>query len=271
MINQTPFLTFPFLDPVLFSVGPLSIRWYGLSYVLGILGGVFYINWLSRHDPRLQKKFLEDFIPWIVGSIVVGGRLGYVLFYGFSHYLQNPLEILFVWKGGMAFHGGFLGLVLATYVYSRRAGVSPFLLGDYMACAAPIGLFFGRIANFINGEVCGRVTNVSWAVVFPHMGPWPRHPSQIYEALLEGVFLGLFLFMWIRRLHGVASAQPGFFTGLFLIGYGLTRCVAEIWRQPNQEWGFFLSFLTMGQILSFPLIILGFFLIKQVTRKGLSQ
>jgi phosphatidylglycerol:prolipoprotein diacylglycerol transferase len=254
-------LTFPSLDPVLFSVGPVSLRWYGLAYVAGILGGVFYVRWLAKNDPRLQRPFLEDLIPWLVVGIVAGGRLGYVLFYGGRAYWENPLEILYVWKGGMAFHGGLLGAVLAILLYSRTHKTDPFLLGDYGACAAPIGIFFGRLANFINAEVVGRITDVPWAMVFPRGGPWPRHPSQLYEAALEGIALWGILYFLQKRSGGVAASPRRFLTGAFFLGYGMARFGVEFWREPDVGVGYIGNFLTMGQLLSLPLILGGLLLI----------
>ena len=196
----------------------------------------------------------------------MGGRLGYVLFYKPVYYFQNPAEILYVWQGGMSFHGGLLGLVVAIVVFSRRRGFRTLALGDLVAAAAPLGLFFGRIANFINGELFGRTTDVPWAVVFPHGGDLPRHPSQLYEAFLEGVVLFAVLAALAHR-PGV-TRRAGLLTGVFFLGYGASRIFVELFREPDAHLGFIVGPLTMGQILSIPMILLGLYLIVRAYLNG---
>lgn len=248
-------LTYPQIDPVAFSLGPLQVRWYGLAYVCGIFLGWAYIRWLSRRQ-RLSVPVtdLDDYIPWVAVGIVAGGRLGHVLFYGFSYYLQNPLEIVQIWKPGMSFHGGFLGVVAATYFFSRARQLSVLALLDAVAVAGPVGLFFGRLANFINGELFGRITTVSWGMVFPNGGPYVRHPSQLYEAALEGVLLWGIL---NAALFGLRRRQPGLIAGIFILFYGIFRFSVEFVREPDRYQGFLSDLLSYGQLLSVPMIIVG--------------
>jgi phosphatidylglycerol:prolipoprotein diacylglycerol transferase len=212
--------------------------------------------WLARSGPaRPNAQDFDDFLPWAVVGVILGGRLGYVLFYNLPHYLQNPLEALMVWQGGMAFHGGLAGIILAILLHARKAGFSPFAMGDLIACAGPIGLFFGRIANFINGELYGRASDVPWAVEFPRGGFVPRHPSQLYEAALEGLVLFVVLFA-LARVPAVRS-RPGVLSGVFLAGYGLARFAVEVFREPDPQLGFLFAGATMGQLLSLPMIAAG--------------
>ena len=253
-------IPFPAIDPVLIEIGPLAIRWYSLAYIAGILLGWRYMLRLAAQQPGgADQAAIDDLIVWMVLGIVLGGRLGYVLFYKPAYYLANPLEVAFVWQGGMAFHGGLLGVMAATVLFSRRRNLALFELADLIACAAPIGLFFGRLANFINGELWGRTTDVAWAVVFPNGGPEPRHPSQIYEALLEGAVLFLLLLaLW--RLTGLRH-RPGALSGVFFCGYGVARVFVELFREPDAHLGFLLGGATMGQLLSLPLIAFGLWLL----------
>jgi len=252
-------IPFPMIDPVLVEIGPLAIRWYALAYMAGILLGWRYVLRLAAEQPGgADGAAIDDLVAWMVLGVILGGRLGYVLFYKPSFYLADPLEVLFVWHGGMSFHGGLAGVVITLVLFARRRGLALFALADVIACAAPIGLFFGRIANFINGELWGRVTDVPWAVVFLHGGPDPRHPSQIYEALLEGAALFLVLFtLWrltgLRRRHGVLA-------GVFFCGYGVARITVEFFREPDAFLGFLLGGATMGQLLSLPVIAFGLWL-----------
>ncbi len=242
-------------------LGPLAIRWYALAYVAGILIGWFFLRRLVARDRlwgtlgRPSGLELDDFVLWATLGIVLGGRLGYVLFYNPSHYLANPSEIPMVWMGGMSFHGGFLGVVAAVALFTRGRTFSFLTLFDLVAAAAPIGLFFGRIANFINAELWGRVSDVPWAMVFPFAGPNPRHPSQLYEAVLEGVVLFAILghLAWRTDL----LKRPGVIAGLFAIGYGVARFAVEFFREPDAQLGYVAGFLTMGQILSLPMIGIG--------------
>ena len=249
-------ITFPQIDPVLFSIGPLAVRWYALSYVIGLA-----LGWrLLRHrsavsSDDLSADNIDDFLVWATIGIILGGRLGYVLFYNLQYFLVNPSQIFATWRGGMSFHGGLLGVVVAGLLFCRRYKLSPLNLGDALACVSPIGLLFGRIANFINGELYGRVTDAPWGVVFPHAGPEPRHPSQLYEAFLEGLVLFVVLnVMWRSRK---IRANCGVLTGTFIAGYAIARMIVELFRQPDPQIGFLTLGSTMGQWLSVPMLIIG--------------
>lgn len=257
MLNITSFsaIAFPSIDPIIFAIGPFAIRWYALAYIAGLVIGWQLMMYFSRKpDSKVKDKEVDDFFAWAILGVILGGRLGYVVFYKPAFYAANPLEILMVWQGGMSFHGGFLGVIVATWLYTRKRKISFLAFTDLLAIVAPIGLFFGRIANFINGELFGRTTDVPWAVVFPHGGPVGRHPSQIYEALLEGALL--FVVMLILR-HFKMHQKPGFLTGTFLLGYAAARAFVELFRQPDAHLGFLVGGLTMGQILSIPMIVIG--------------
>ncbi len=248
-------IPFPAIDPVALSLGPFAIRWYALSYILGLLLAWRYSRWLTKLPPnRLTPQAFDDFLLWATLGVVLGGRLGYVLFYKAGYFLHHPHEILFVWQGGMSFHGGLIGVLVAIGLFARRLGVHYFTLADIVGCATPIGLMLGRISNFVNGELYGRATDVPWAMVFPHGGPEPRHPSQLYQAGMEGLILFLVLFVLVRRGW---LQQTGLLSGCFLIGYGLARLVGELFREPDAHLGFILGPITMGQILSLPMILAG--------------
>ena len=252
-------IPYPAIDPVLFAVGPIAIRWYSLAYIFGLIAGWRYLRVLVRGRPAVMKEFdVDDFLVWATIGVVLGGRLGYVLFYKFGFYMDNPLAILQVWRGGMSFHGGLLGVAVAGYLFARRRAI-PFLsFADAVACVAPIGLFLGRLANFINGELYGRPSDVPWAMVFPGGGPAPRHPSQLYEAALEGIVLFAVLnVLW--RVQAV-GARPGFLFGALLAGYALARAAVELFRQPDAHIGFLAAGTTMGQWLSAPMLAVGLYL-----------
>jgi phosphatidylglycerol:prolipoprotein diacylglycerol transferase len=252
-------MPFPSIDPVAFYLGPFPVHWYGLAYVAGILGWWQYTLWLTKKFPHIDRQVVDDFLAWAVVGVILGGRLGYVLFYNPHKYLENPLKIIQVWEGGMAFHGGLLGVIIATAIYCVKHRIYLLSFSDLACCGVPIGLFFGRIANFINGELYGRVTSVSWGVFFPHGGPFPRHPSQLYEAFLEGFLLftllgfGVFFTRWSHR--------RGLLTGIFLSGYGLARIGIECFREPDLSIGYLAGMFTMGQILSLPVLGFGLFLV----------
>lgn len=253
-------LPFPTIDPVIVSIGPFAIRWYALAYIGGLLLGWLYARRLSRDEtlwngrPRPGDVALDDLLVYSALGVVLGGRIGYVLFYNLPFYLENPAEMLKVWQGGMSFHGGLIGCFLGL-VWTARAHKLPILsLTDVAAAVAPIGLFLGRTANFINGELWGRVTDVPWAVAFPTGGFLPRHPSQLYEAATEGLLLGLILLMLIRA---GALKKPGYATGVFGIGYGAARIFCEFFREPDPQIGFLFGGATMGMLLSVPLILIG--------------
>jgi phosphatidylglycerol:prolipoprotein diacylglycerol transferase len=253
-------IPFPAFDPVLISVGPFAIRWYALSYIAGILLGWFYARAIIRNErlwggpAPLTVADFDDFVLWVTLGIIIGGRTGYVLFYNLPFFAAHPLQILELWNGGMSFHGGFLGCVAAVLLFAWHRRV-PFLsLGDITCAVGPIGLFLGRLANFVNGELWGRPTDVPWAMVFPHGGTLPRHPSQLYEAALEGLVLLAFLAILVRT---GALRRPGFIVGAFAIGYGIARSFCELFREPDVQLGFLWGGLTMGQILCVPLILAG--------------
>ena len=253
-------IPFPAIDPVLISFGPVAIRWYSLAYIAGLVLGWRLLRRMVLRTPDVAGQAdTDDYLVWATLGVILGGRMGYVLFYNAATYLNDPLSIFAVWEGGMSFHGGLGGVIVATIVFCRRRGIDLWLFSDRVACVAPIGLFFGRLANFINGELFGRVTDVSWAVVFPRGGPDPRHPSQIYEALGEGVLLFAVL-MWLARSEPLRR-RPGLLTGVFLAGYGGVRTVVELFRQPDAHIGFLSFGSTTGQWLSVPLILAGLFLI----------
>ena len=255
-----PVIPFPAINPILISIGPFSVRWYALAYIVGIIAGWFYARAIISSErlwggpaPFTVTDF-DDFIVWITLGIILGGRIGYVLFYNLPHFAENPIEILRLWNGGMSFHGGVLGCIVAIVLFAMRRGIPMLSLGDVTAAVAPIGLFLGRIANFINGELWGRPTDVPWAMVFPHGGPVPRHPSQLYEATLEGIVLFIVLALLVR--FG-ALKRPGVVTGVFAIGYGAARITCEFFREPDVQLGFLWGGLTMGMLSCIPLILAG--------------
>ncbi len=260
-------LTYPEIDPIAISLGPLAIRWYSLAYIFGIILGWRYCRWLCFQAPRqLRPIAMDDFIVWATLGIILGGRLGYVLFYNFTYFLYNPLEIFAVWQGGMSFHGGLLGVITAMVLFARKEKVHFLALADIIACATPIGLFFGRLANFINGELFGRVTTAEIGMVFPNGGPLPRHPSQLYEAGLEGLTLLLILYL-VARTAGLR--RRGLTAGLFLVGYGLSRTIVEFFREPDAHIGFLFAEITIGQLLSSPMILVGIGLVVLAFRQPL--
>lgn len=249
-------LAFPAFDPVMIHLGPIPVYWYGIAYVMGILMGWQYALWLARrYVPTLTKGQVDDFMMWALGGIVIGGRLGHVLFFDWARYVDHPWEILMTRKGGMSFHGGLIGVAIALILYCRKNKLSLFRFSDIIATVAPIGICLGRIANFVNGELYGRVTDVSWAMVFPHGGPLPRHPSQLYEAFLEGLLLLIVLHLSWRMT--VLREAPGRLTGLFLVGYGAARTLVEFVREPDTFYSLGGIDLTTGQLLSVPLILTG--------------
>ena len=257
-----PFLVIPFpaFDPVLVSFGPLAIRWYALAYIVGILLGWLYARTVIKRQSLwggpapLTVDDFDDFVLWVTLGIILGGRTGYVLFYNLPYFIENPVEIFQLWKGGMSFHGGFIGCLIVIFLFARFRNISFLSLGDLTCAAATIGLFLGRIANFINGELWGRPTDVPWAMVFPSGGPEPRHPSQLYEATLEGLVLFIVLAIMIRA---GALKRPGLITGAFALGYGIARSICEFFREPDAQLGFLWGGLTMGMLLSVPLMVIG--------------
>jgi phosphatidylglycerol:prolipoprotein diacylglycerol transferase len=260
-------LKFPQIDPVLIHLGPLSVHWYGVAYVVGLLAGWQYAVWIAkRFAPTITKAHIDDFMMWALAGIILGGRLGHILFYEPGRYLANPLEIFMTWKGGMSFHGGMLGVIVAILLYCRKAHIPLLRFSDIFATITPIGLFLGRLANFINGELYGRTTDVPWGMVFPYGGPLPRHPSQLYEAFLEGLVLLAVLHMGWRV--AVFRDVPGRLTGLFLLGYGLARTLVELVREPDAIHPLLGMDLTTGQLLSIPMVLAGIWLIWQPNRRA---
>jgi len=253
-------LPFPDIDPVLISFGPFSIRWYSLAYIAGLVLGWRLIRHLAvKPAYSIRPNKIDDFIVWATLGVILGGRIGYVLFYNLSYFAENPGKVFMVWEGGMSFHGGLLGVFIATLLFCRQHKIAFFKLSDLLVCATPIGLFFGRIANFINAELFGRITDVPWGVVFPNGGPAPRHPSQLYEAALEGLLL--FLVINIMARNSAVQNRGGFLTGTFLSGYAASRIFVELFRQPDAHIGFLLLGLTMGQWLSLPMLAAGIYII----------
>lgn len=256
-------LPFPEIDPIALSLGPLQVRWYALAYLVGIIGGWKYAMWLGRQDEAIGRRpnaqDADNILPWIVLGIILGGRFGYVLFYNLPYYIENPLHALRLWEGGMSFHGGLLGVAVACIGYARYHKFNPLAMGDMVATVVPIGLFFGRMANFINGELFGRVTTVPWAVTFPYGGDLPRHPSQLYEAFLEGIVL-FFVLWWCARQPAIRRA-PGMLFGIFTLGYALSRFVIEFVREPDPQIGLIAQYFTLGQLLCIPMMVAGVLLI----------
>jgi phosphatidylglycerol:prolipoprotein diacylglycerol transferase len=272
-----PFLVldFPAFDPVIVSIGPFAIRWYALAYIFGILFGWLYARAIIRNETfwggkaPLTVTDFDDYIVWVTLGIILGGRIGYVLFYNPAFFLAHPGEIIQLWNGGMSFHGGFAGCVLAVVLFAWRRKIPVLPLGDITCAVAPIGLLLGRLANFINGELWGRPTDVPWAMVFPGGGPLPRHPSQLYEAALEGLLLLIVLALAVRA---GALKRPGLILGMFAMGYAIARSFCEMFREPDAHLGFLFGGLTMGMLLSVPLFLagLGFaaYALKQGSARG---
>ncbi len=269
-------IAFPVFDPVAFSIGPFVVRWYALAYIGGIVLGWVYARALIKDEKLwatgapVSLVQMDDFILWVTIGIIVGGRTGYVLFYNPVFFIQHPAEIVELWKGGMSFHGGFLGCVAAVMLFARRNKISILSLGDITTAVGPIGLFLGRIANFINGELWGRAAdpNLPWAMVFPTGGPIPRHPSQLYEATLEGIILFTVLAVMIRM---GALKRPGLILGTFIEFYGVARIIGEFFREPDPQLGFLWGGLTMGMLLSIPMIVAGAIIIVTAWRRKATE
>jgi phosphatidylglycerol---prolipoprotein diacylglyceryl transferase len=258
-------MPFPEFDPVAFSLGPLVVRWYALAYITGLIGGWFYARRLASSAQLWPAGLvaptadqLDDLLVYAAFGVVIGGRLGFALFYHPAYFAANPLEIIQVWKGGMAFHGGLFGAGFAVFLWAKRNGLNPFAMLDIAAAVAPLGLMLGRIANFVNGELWGRVTDMRWGVIFPGTGPLPRHPSQLYEAATEGLLLLVLLALVVRK---DGFSHPGRIAGLFGMGYAATRIACEFFREPDRHLGFLAGgWVTMGMVLSVPMALAGLWL-----------
>ncbi len=256
------------LDPVLFDFGFIAIRWYSLAYIFGIILGWWFGKKIIVHisksfEFKFNVKDFDDLITYIIISLIVGGRLGYVVFYNFGYYLSNPLEIIKIWEGGMSFHGALIGIILGTYLFSLKKNIPTFFLLDIIACVSPIGIFLGRIANFINGELVGKVTTLPWGVIFPAIDMLPRHPSQLYEALLEGVIL----FLILNTLIFKKKYKIGTCSYLFMIFYGVLRIVSEFFREPDIQIGYLFNLFSLGTILSFLMILSGLVIMIIIRKK----
>lgn len=256
-------LSFPQIDPVILRIGPLAIHWYGLGYVVGITFAWWYARRLVANQrlwggapAPITATDIDDFLLWAAAGVVLGGRLGYILFYDLPRYLENPGDILAVWQGGMSFHGGLTGVTIAMILFARRRGFSPWSLFDVIAAGVPVGFGLVRLTNFINSELWGRPSDVPWAMVFPNGGPLARHPSQIYEALLEG--LVLFIVLRVLTHRALKLTQPGFLAGAMVAGYGTARIIVEFFREPDAHIGYLAGgWLTMGMVLSIPMLLIG--------------
>lgn len=252
------FLQFPVIDPIIFSIGPVALRWYGMMYLVGFLGAMFIANKAAdKSGGEWTREQVSDLLFYGFLGVILGGRIGYVLFYQFDYFLTEPLYLFKIWTGGMSFHGGLLGVITAVYIFARKTNKSFLSVGDFVAPLVPIGLGMGRLGNFINAELWGRQTDVPWAMVFPTDSlQLPRHPSQLYEFFLEGVVLFFILYVVTRK-----SRSLGLASGIFLIGYGVFRTIVEFYREPDAHLGLYLSFISKGQILSIPMILVGMLVI----------
>jgi len=250
-------LTFPYINPVAFSLGPLKIHWYGLMYLIGFVSAWLLAHWRMKHYKlNWTSEQISDLIFYAALGVIIGGRIGYMLFYNFPELMHKPLSLFKIWEGGMSFHGGLLGVIVALWIFARKFKKAFWEVGDFIAPLVPIGLGAGRIGNFINGELWGRVTDVPWAMVYPHVDNQPRHPSELYEFGLEGI--GLFILVW----YYARKPRPvGRVSAVFLMGYAICRMIAECFRQPDPQLGYIaFGWLTMGQILSIPMFLLGLWL-----------
>lgn len=250
-------IDFPQIDPIIFEVGPLAVRWYGLMYLIGFGAAYWLANRAAeKSSGEWNKDQVSDLLFYGFLGVILGGRIGYVLFYQFEFFIQEPLYLFKVWEGGMSFHGGLCGVLVSTWLFAKKENKNYLALGDFIAPLFPIGLGVGRIGNFINGELWGRTTDVSWGVIFPGAGPIARHPSQLYEFFLEGVVLFAILYLYAKK-----SRPAGAIGGLFLVGYGTFRFIVEFFREPDAHLGLLSGIVSMGQLLSVPMIVAGSLLI----------
>lgn len=264
-------IAFPQIDPVIFAIGPFAIRWYALAYIAGLFGGLWMMRRFVQWPPKLMTPtHVDDFFLWAMLGVILGGRIGYVVFYKPMVYIADPLAILKTWEGGMSFHGGLLGVILAIMLFARKYKIEQWHVSDGVGLVVPIGLGLGRLANFINGELWGRVApNVPWAMVFPGGGDIPRHPSQLYQAFLEGAVLFTIMLLFARSEK--IRRAPGTMTGIFLIGYGCFRIVGEFFREPDAQLGFLAMGATMGQLLSIPMVLFGVYCVWRAQRAAAAK
>ncbi|MDC3154736.1 prolipoprotein diacylglyceryl transferase [Pelagibacteraceae bacterium] len=264
------YLSFPSISPVFFSIGPIDVRWYSLAYIIGFIFAWRYIRYLSNSNVKYDKssindKLIDDLVFYSILALVIGARIGYVIFYNFEYYSKNLIEVLYIWNGGLSFHGGLIGIILATIIIAKSYKCRFFELSDLICVSAPVGIFFGRISNFINGELFGRPSNYFIGMIFPSADDQYRHPSQLYEAFFEGlvifIVLNIFIF-YFKKLR-----TPGFISGFFLILYGFFRFMIEFTREPDAQIGYIFNYLTMGMILSIPMILVGFFFLYKSQNK----
>ena len=252
----------PSIDPVILSLGIFDIRWYSLAYIASFIIGSIIIKYLNKKLLNiLSNKQIDSFFIWSILGVIIGGRVGYVLFYQTSYLFINPIYILKIWTGGMSFHGGLIGIIISMYLFCKKNNIQFFYLSDLVSIVAPIGLFFGRIANFINNELYGKITNFPFAMIYPEIDLQPRHPSQLYEAFLEGIILFIILFTYFNKTK--SDPTIGKIRGLFLILYSIFRILIEFLREPDSHIGLIFNIASMGQILSIPLIIIGFIFFKK--------
>jgi len=245
-------------DPVALDIFSLEIRWYSLAYIFGIILGWILAKKFFIQDMEVKNKF-DDYLTYLIIGIIVGGRLGYVLIYNLKFYLKNPSEIIMIWQGGMSFHGGLIGIIIATVIFCKKNNLEKYIFFDFIAVAAPIGIFFGRIANFINSELVGKPTDLIWGVIFPIIDNIPRHPSQLYEAIFEGIFL----FVIMNKIYFSKNYKEGSCSFAFLIFYGIFRLFSEIFREPDEQIGYIFGSLSMGMLLSILMIFIGILLLRR--------
>ena len=253
----------PSIDPIIFSIGFLDIRWYSLAYIVSfILGSILIKEFNKKSLNILSNKLIDNFFIWAILGVIIGGRLGYVLFYQINNFIINPIYVLKIWQGGMSFHGGLIGIIISIFIFCKRNNIQFFYLSDLVALIAPLGLFFGRIANFINSELYGRTTSFPFAIIYPKIDSEPRHPSQIYEAFLEGFLLFVILLFYFNKTKPKPSI--GKISAIFLILYSIFRILAEFLREPDSHIGLIFNFVSMGQLLSIPLFIIGILIYKKL-------
>ena len=246
------------LNPVAFEIFFIKIHWYSLAYIFGIICGWIYIKKILIKN-NIHKIYLDDLITYLIIGIIIGGRLGYVLIYNLKFYLKNPLEIIMIWQGGMSFHGGLIGIIITTIIFCKKNNLEKYIFFDFIAVAAPIGIFFGRIANFINSELVGKPTDLIWGVIFPLVDNIPRHPSQLYESIFEGIFL----FIIMNKIYFSKNYKEGSCSFAFLIFYGIFRLFSEIFREPDEQIGYIFGSLSMGMLLSVLMIFIGILLLRR--------